>query len=118
MQRQWIAKLSPAEREKFEGLSTETERDAFRILRNWARTDKPDFYICCESLGRRLGVSLRGASKLRRKFCKLKILQQSAQYIPHKVSSRFEWTAAREPKQNQAPLIWPQQWNGDPGDAR
>jgi hypothetical protein len=78
MQRQWIAKLSSAEREKFEGLSTETERDAFRILRNWSQTDSPDFYASCESLSHRLGISVGGASKLRRKFGKIGILWPTA----------------------------------------
>jgi hypothetical protein len=36
MQRRWIAKLSPAAREKFERLTTDIEHEAFRILRNWA----------------------------------------------------------------------------------
>jgi hypothetical protein len=117
MQRQWIAKLSPAEREKFEGLSTETERDAFRILRNWARTDQPDFYICCESLGRRLGVSLSGASKLGHRFSNSGILRPTAPCIPHKRCARYQWIAAGEATGNQAALFAPTQWNGDPGDA-
>src|SRR5213075_1265480 len=76
MHREWKAKLSPAEREKFEHLTTESESDAFRILRNWSQTDSPDFYASCESLSHRLGISVRGASKLRRKFYKIGILGQ------------------------------------------
>jgi hypothetical protein len=109
--------LSAAEREKFGGLSTEAERDAFRILRNWAQTEKPDFYISCESLGKRLGISLCGASKLRRKFCELRILRQTAQYVPNKLCALFQWIGNAEPTRKQAALMSLQQWNGDPGDA-
>ena len=114
----WKEKLSHMEREKFEALWTETERDAFRLVRNWSQTDSPDFYASCESLGARLGISLRGASKLRRKFCDIGILRQTAPHVPHKLCARFEWTAAAEPKRQQSALISPQQWNGDPGDVR
>ena len=79
-------------------LTTEGERDAFRILRNWSQTDTPDFYASCESLGNRLGISLRGASKLRHKFCKIGILRQTAPYVPLKLCARFEWTAGVEPE--------------------
>jgi hypothetical protein len=37
MERRWKAKLAPAEREKFDGLSTENDRDGFRIMRNWSQ---------------------------------------------------------------------------------
>jgi hypothetical protein len=114
---EWQRKLLPPEREKFEHLTTEGERDAFRILRNWSQTDSPDFYASCESLGARLGKSLRGASKLRRKFCELRILRPTAPYVPHKLCARFEWTAGAEPKRHQSTLISPRHWNGDAGDA-
>jgi len=113
----WKEKLSPAEREKFEGLTTETERDAYKILHNWAKADSPDFKIHCESLGKRLGISLRGASKLRRKFCEIGILRPTAPFVPHKRCARFEWIAAHEPKRKQETLISPPPWNGDPGDG-
>ena len=68
MERKWWKDLSRTEREKFECLKTDIERNAFRILRNWSQTTKPDFKVHCESLGRRLAMSPRGAAKLRRKF--------------------------------------------------
>jgi hypothetical protein len=114
MHREWKAKLSSAERKKFEHLTTEAERDAFRILRNWSQTDSPDFYASCESLSHRLGISVGGASKLRRKFCKIGILWPTAPYVPNKFCARFKWVAGEEPKRQQATLISPEQWNGDP----
>jgi hypothetical protein len=117
MERKWLSDLSRTERQKFECLTTDTERDAFRILRNWSQTTKPDFKVHCESLGRRLAMSARGAAKLRRKFCDTGILRQTAQYVPQKLCARFEWTARAEPKRHQSTVISPSQWNGDPGDA-
>lgn len=115
----WKEKLSPVEQEKFGHLTTEAERDAFRILHNWSQTDSPDFYVSCESLGARLGKTPRGASKLRRRFCENGILRQTAPYVPHKLCARFKWTAGAEANRKQAGLILPfQQWNGDPGDSR
>jgi hypothetical protein len=119
MERQWKCKLSPTEREKFDNLMTDTERDAFRILRNWSHTASPDFKVHCRSLSNRLSMSLRGASKLRTRFCTLGILRQTARHVPHKLAARYEWTSSREAKRKQAALISVSpQWNGDPGDAR
>jgi hypothetical protein len=98
MDRKWNAKLSPTERHKFDSLSTENERDAFRILRNWSQTDAPDFKVHCESLANRIGVTLKTAANIRRRFCSLGNLRKTAEYVPHKFSARYEWTANREAK--------------------
>jgi hypothetical protein len=94
MERIWRKKLSAAEREKFGSLATDNDREAFRIIRNWSQTDSPDFKIVCESLANRLGVTLKTASNIRRRFCwPLGILSKTAEYVPHKFSARYEWTA-------------------------
>jgi hypothetical protein len=68
-ERKWLAGLSAAERQKYEALATQRERDGFRIIRNWSQTaNGGEFKIRCQSLGDRLGMSLRGASKLRPKI--------------------------------------------------
>src|SRR4030095_1599920 len=115
-EQEWKRRLASPEREKFGHLTSQGELDAFRILRNWSQTDSPDFYVSCESLGARLGKSPRGASKLRRKFCELRILRPTTPYLPHERCARFEWTAVSESKRQQSALISPLQWNGDPGD--
>jgi hypothetical protein len=116
MQRQWLKKLSPAERIKFDALTTDNERDAFKILRNWSQTDAPDFKAHCKTLGERLDLTLPGAAILRRRFCSLGILRQTKDYVPHKLAARYEWLPSIEAKRKQAALI-SSQWNGDPGDA-
>lgn len=93
MDRQWVASLNGFEREKLESLPTEQQRDAFRIIRNWSRDDSAasDFFINAEALARRLGLTIRGASKMRDAFCKAGILHKTAPCVPHKRSARFIW---------------------------
>jgi hypothetical protein len=116
IQRHWLRKLTPAERIKFDALITNNEREAFRIIRNWSQTDDPDFKVHCKSLAHRLGITLQGASNLRRRFCGAEILKQTAQYVPHRLAARYKWIAGGESKREQAALV-STQWNGDPGDA-
>ena len=117
-ERKWFAGLSLAERQKYEALATQRERDGFRIIRNWSQTaNGGEFKIRCQSLGDRLGMSLKGASKLRRKFCELGILKQTKPYVTNTFCARFRWTAGAKPKRNQSTLIPPSLWNGDPGDV-
>ena len=95
MDRKWKTKLSLAEREKFDTLSTKNNRDAFRILRNWSQSDSLDFKVHCQSLANRLGVTLKTAANVRRRFCcPLGILRKTAEYVPHKLAARYRWTAS------------------------
>ncbi len=87
----WRAKLSPREREKLDALTTDNEKEAFRILRNWSQFDTPDFKAHCLSLAERLGITLQGASKLRQRFCSLGIMRQTAPYVPRKLTARYQW---------------------------
>jgi hypothetical protein len=101
LDRKWRARLSPAERKQFDALTTNNDRDAFRILRNWSQTDSPDFKAHCRSLANRLGVTLKTASNIRHRFCSLGILRQTAKYVPHMLSARYQWIASIESKQKQ-----------------
>jgi hypothetical protein len=91
MEGQWKRNLSKAERQKFDSLTTDAERDAFRILRNWSQTDKPDFKVHCRSLGVRLGMTWEGARNIRDRFCGLGILRKTADYVPCKLAARYKW---------------------------
>ena len=96
----WLEKLSVAERAKYDNLATDIERDAFRIIRNWSNTGPQKFKIHCQSLADRLGISLRGAGKLRQRFCKAGILRLVEPYVENKFCARFRWTAASEPRED------------------
>jgi hypothetical protein len=121
MERGWCARLSALERALFNRLTTSTDRDAFRIIRNWSKSESPDFRIHCRTLADRLGVTLQSASKLRRRFCSLGILEYVAPYVPHRLAARYKWTAGQPDKKTcpkQGTLISSQQWNDGPGNAR
>jgi hypothetical protein len=96
-ERKWLSELSAAERRQFDALTTDTERDAFRIIRNWSRADSADdFKIQVEGLAWRIGLSIRGAGKLRARFVSLGILRKTADWIPHQLCARYQWLPARE----------------------
>jgi hypothetical protein len=115
MERKWKTKLCPTKREKFDSLSIENDRDAFRILNNWSQTDSHDFKVHCQSLANRLGVTLKTAANIRVRFCQHNILHQTARYVPHKLAARYQWAAPDGPRPKQAVML--STWNGgDPGD--
>ena len=95
MERKWKRNLSKAERQKLDSLTTDAERDAFRILRNWSQTESPDFKVHCRSLGIRLGMTWEGARNIRDRFCSLGILRKTAEYVPRKLAARYRWTCDR-----------------------
>jgi hypothetical protein len=91
----WAATLSPAEREIYTRLETENERDAFRIVRSFARKAAQDgavdFPIVRDSLAQRLGVTGKGAAWIRDKLAKLGAIAKTAEYVPNKAATRFKW---------------------------
>ena len=74
----WTGELSEAERESFATLGTENEKDAFRILRSYARKAERDgsrdFPVARDNLASRLGI-----------------ITKTADYSPNKVATRFKW---------------------------
>jgi hypothetical protein len=96
----WEATLSVAERNLFATLETENERDAFRIVRSYARNAKKegmtDFPIVRDNLGERLGITGNGAAWIRDKFVKLGVIAKTANYVPNKFAARFKWIVGDE----------------------
>jgi hypothetical protein len=93
---QWLAELSESERKKFDALRSESnDRAAFRIVRNFARpvNNGSDFRIVAEHLAKRLPATLQTACNIRRRFCEVGILEQTAAYVPQKLAARFRWLA-------------------------
>jgi hypothetical protein len=72
MTKQWSGELSDEERQLFTQLHPETERDLFRILKNFARhaaeKNQPDFPFPIQHIARRVGISFQHVSKLRQRF--------------------------------------------------
>ncbi len=93
----WAATLSTAERQIFTRLETENERDAFRIVRSFARKaaqdGRSDFPIVRDNLAERLGITGKGAAGIRDKLASLKLgaIEKTADYVPNKFAARFKW---------------------------
>ena len=93
----WAATLSTTEREIFTRLETENERDAFRIVRSYARKadqdGAADFPIVRDNLAARLGLTGNGAAGIRDKLARLGAIVKTADYVPNKFAARFRWLA-------------------------
>ena len=93
---EWAATLSAAEREIFTRLETENERDAFRIVRSYARKAEQDgaadFPIVRDNLGDRLGITGKGAAWIRDKLARLGAIVKTVNYVPNKSAARYKWT--------------------------
>jgi len=97
LHRLWLAELTSSERTAFESLTTDSEQDAFRIIRSYARKahaeNRPDFMIVRDDLAARIGITGRGAGLLIQRFCDddPAILQRVQEYVPHKTAARYRW---------------------------
>lgn len=91
----WRSNLSATERQIFTRLETENERDAFRIVRSFARKAEQDstadFPIARDNLAERLGITGKGAAGIREKFVRLGVIKKTANYVPNKFAARFKW---------------------------
>ncbi len=100
LREKWLATLTDRERSQFRGLTTETERDGFRIVRGYHRYSEAqkqaDFPIAVENLGERLGLTKQGASEMRKKFVAVGILELTLPYRPNKTAARYKWLLVDE----------------------
>jgi len=92
---QWRCELSDLEQEMLSELETETERDLFRILRNFGRyaatKNKADFPFSIQNVADRLGVSFQYISKLRRRFVTASVIVPTAPFVTNRSAARFRW---------------------------
>jgi len=91
----WGEALSKSESIKFLGLTTDTERDAFRIIRDLHRSAShsggAEFPISRDSLAVRLRVTGPWAGKLRFRFCECGIIQRVRPCIPNQRCAYYRW---------------------------
>ena len=92
---EWVASLRAAERRIYDQLQSENERDAFRIIRSYARKAAadalPDFPIARDNLAERIGVTGKGAAWIRDKLATLGAIAKTAKYVPNKAATRYRW---------------------------
>ena len=93
--KQWQGELSDLEQKIFVAFVTETERDLFRILRNFgqyaATNGQADFPFPIQHVADRLGVSFQHVSKLRQRFVNASIIVQTAPFVTNRSAARFRW---------------------------
>ena len=109
MRKTLVDKLGPEERQKFEALETERQREGFLIVRAFAGLaelkGKNDFPISQESLADRLSMTRPGAGKLISRLCGLGIIAQTQPCVIHKESARYCWLLPRSEPKAQLPLV-------------
>jgi hypothetical protein len=92
---QWRADLPDIELKTFSKLETETQRDLFRILKNFSRraviTTQSDFPFPIQHVAARLGVSFQYVSKLRERFVGASIIVQTTPAVTNRSAARFRW---------------------------
>jgi hypothetical protein len=95
MENQWHGELSEIEKEIFATFTTQSERDLFRILKNFARyaaeKNESDFPFPIQHVAARLGVSFQYVSKLRQCFVHGSIIVQTAASMTNRTAARFHW---------------------------
>jgi hypothetical protein len=96
LQQRWLAGLTQAEKECFDGLNTETWMDAFRIIRSYRRlageTGATDFAVAAHDLGNRLGISLSGACNIRKALVTKGVIEPTMPYQRLAHAARYRWT--------------------------
>jgi len=87
-----LARLSKSERERFDKLQTETQREAFLLCRSFGKLKK-EFPVSQASLADRLAITRAGAAVVIAKLIDLGALKKTAPARPHVSSAQYRWTA-------------------------
>jgi hypothetical protein len=103
-----VASLSPEERQKYDELGSEHQREGFLIVRAFAgvaaRKGEMDFAIARASLADRLNITPPGATDVIQKLCEVEVIAPTQLYVRHKSPARFCWLLPQcEAKASTAP---------------
>ena len=89
------AEFSVEERQKFDALNTEHQRDGFVVVRAFDGLAKlqgnNDFQVSRASLADRLSLTPPGAGDVIKKLCKEVIITQTQPCVVHRESARYRW---------------------------
>jgi hypothetical protein len=95
MTNQWHTELSDVEQEMLSRLGSESERELFRILKNFARhaaaKKETDFPFPIQHVARRLALSFQYVGKLRQRFVDASIIVETAPSMTNRSAARFRW---------------------------
>jgi hypothetical protein len=85
-----LARLSPSERERFDKLQTEAQREAFFLCRSFAKLNS-EFPLSQASLADRLSVTRQGAGYVIARLIELGAIKKTAEAKPHSRSACYRW---------------------------
>lgn len=95
MSKKLVRGLITTEKQQFDSLNSEHQREGFFIVRGFAgaaaHEGKDDFAIAQASLADRLSITPPGASDVIQKLWELNIIAQTRPYVRHRQSARFRY---------------------------
>jgi len=91
-QKKELARLSELERQRFDKLQTEPQKEAFLLCRSFAKLET-EFQISQASLADRLSITPQGAGVVITKLIGVGALKRTAPARPHKRSALYRWIA-------------------------
>jgi hypothetical protein len=95
MRQKLMDSFSPAEKQRFDRLTTEPQRDGFFIVRAFAgvaeHKKEKDFAISRASLADRLSVTPPGATTVILKLREVKTIEPTQSPVRQKAPGRFRW---------------------------
>jgi hypothetical protein len=108
MRKKLVSELSGAEKQAFDGLKTEHQREGFLIVHAFAgaaeHKKEKDFPISQASLADRLSITRPGAGDVIRKLCESVIAQTQA-YVRQKQPARYRWLLSQSEPKTQLHLV-------------
>jgi hypothetical protein len=86
-----LARMSHSERERFDNLQTEPQREAFFLCRSFAKLNS-EFPLSRASLADRISVTPQGAGCVIDKLLEVGAIERTAEARPHSRSACYRWT--------------------------
>jgi hypothetical protein len=87
-----LARLSHSERERFDKLQTEAQREAFFLCRSFAKL-KGEFPLSRASLADRVSITPQGAGYVIDRLIDVGAIKKTAEAKPHSKSASYRWAA-------------------------
>jgi hypothetical protein len=108
MRKKLVSELSDAEKQAFDGLKTEHQREGFLIVYAFAgaaeHKKENDFLISQASLADRLSITRPGAGDVIRKL-RESVIAQTQAYVRQKQPARYRWLLSQSEPKAQRPLV-------------
>jgi hypothetical protein len=87
-----LARLSPSERERFDKLQTEPQREAFFLCRSFSKLNS-EFPLSRASLADRVSITPQGAGYVIDRLIELGAIKKTVDAKPHSKPACYGWTA-------------------------